>query len=105
MAEEKEKEKTLGEMEIEDVAGPSGNPVENVAPTDIPVKMEIVKENLNQVRYKVVEVPPSKLAQPVIEDAPAPKGTQPATTVEEEGVVVEPKPKPVELVLPPVIKP
>jgi hypothetical protein len=97
-AEEKEKEKTPGEMEIEDVAGPSGNPAENVAPTDVPVKMEIVEENLNQVRCKVVEVLPSEPAQPVIEDAPAPKETQPATTVEKDEAVVEP-------VLPPVIKP
>jgi hypothetical protein len=52
------------------------------------------------VRYKVVEVPPSKPAQPVIEGTLAKEGT------EEEGEAeVEPKPEPVEPVLPPVIVP
>jgi hypothetical protein len=105
MAEEKEKEKTPGEREIEDMAGPSGNPAANTVPAQEPVKEEEVEATVNLVRYKVVEVLPSELAQLVIEDMLATKGTQPVKTVEEAKAVVEPKPEPVEPVILPVIVP
>jgi hypothetical protein len=52
-------------------------------------------DSCNQMRYTVVEVPPSKLAQLVIEGTLAVEGMQPATTVEEVEAEVEPKAKPV----------
>jgi hypothetical protein len=89
-AEEKEKENTP-EKEVEDVAGPSGNPAANAAPAAVPVKVE----DANRVLYAIVEVAPS---EPVVEEAPA-------TTVEGGEMVVEPKPEPVEPVIPPVVVP
>jgi hypothetical protein len=87
-----EKEKTLGEMEIEDVAGPSENPAVNAALAVASVKVE-EEENVNRVRYEIVEVAPG---EPVIEGAPA-------MTVEGGELVMEPKLEPVELVILPVI--
>jgi hypothetical protein len=95
-----EKEKTPGEMEIEDVAGPSGDPAGNAKPVEAPVKVEEVPVDINRVRYKVVEVPPKEPAQPVIEGAPADEETQPVAT-EAEDEAVEVKTEPVLLALPP----
>jgi hypothetical protein len=81
-------------MEVEDVAGPSGNPAENVKPAEVPVKVE-EKEDENRVQYEIVEVAPT---EPVVEETPA-------ATVEGGEAVVEPKPEPVEPVIPPVIVP
>jgi hypothetical protein len=91
--EEKEKEKTPWEMEIEDVTRPSGNPAANAAPVAAPVKVE-EEENVNRVRYEIVEVAPS---EPVVEEMLA-------MAVGGEAVV-EPKPELVEPVIPPVIVP
>jgi hypothetical protein len=91
--EEKEKENTPG-MEVEDVASPSGNPAENVKPAEVPVKVE-EKEDENWVRYEIIEVAPT---EPVVEEIPA-------ATVERGEAVVEPKPEPVEPVIPLVIIP
>jgi hypothetical protein len=63
--EEKEKEKMPGEMEIEDVAGLSRNPATNTALAMALVKVKEVEGSVNWVRYKVVEVPLNKPAQPV----------------------------------------
>jgi hypothetical protein len=87
-AEEKEKEKT-SEMEIEDVASPSGNPAANAALAAAPVKVEEV-EDPNWVVYEIMEV---ALSEPVMEEAP----------VEGAEVEVEPKPGLVEPVIPPVV--
>jgi hypothetical protein len=90
MTEEKEKENTL-EMEVEDVAGPSGNPAGNAAPAEVPVKVE----DMNRVQYEIMKVAPNDL---VVEEAPV-------TTVEGGEAVVEPKPEPVKPVIPPVVVP
>jgi hypothetical protein len=87
MTEEKEKENTP-EMEVEDVAGPLGNPAGNAAPAKVPVKVE----DTNRVQYEIVEVTPNDL---VVEEAPV-------TTVEGGEAVVELKPEPVEPAIPPV---
>jgi hypothetical protein len=92
LAKEKEKEKTPGEMEIKDVARPSGNPAMNTVLAIELVKVE-EEENTNRVQYEILEVTPSEL---VIEDAPA-------TMVEGRKVVVEPKPETVKSVILPVI--
>jgi hypothetical protein len=91
--EEKEKENTPG-MEVEDVAGPSGNPAENAKPAEVLVKVE-EKEDENRVQYEIVEVAPT---EPVVEETPA-------ATVEGGEAVVEPKLEPVEPVILPVIVP
>jgi hypothetical protein len=91
-----EKEKTPREMEIEDVAGPLGDPTANAKP----VKMEEVPVDVNWVKYKVMEVLPREPAQPVIEGAPAEEGTQPVATKAEGEAEVEPKPEPVKLRMP-----
>jgi hypothetical protein len=102
-AEEKEKEKTPTEMEVEDDAGPSEIPAADAEPAVVPVKTEEVEENVNRVRYKIVEVLVDEPGQPVNQGALAEEETPVAT--EEVEAVVEPKPEPVEPVLPPVIKP
>ena len=94
-AEEKEKEKTPGEMEVEAGEGATAAPDAN------PVKMEEVEENVNRVRYTVVEVPPREPAQPVIEDTPAEEVTQPVATETDGEAAVVPKPEPVEQPMPP----
>jgi hypothetical protein len=81
---EKEKENTPG-MEVEDVAGPSGNPAENVKPAEVPVKVE-EKEDENRVQYEIVEVIPT---EPVVEETLA-------ATVGGGEAVVEPKLEPVD---------
>ena len=96
-----EKEKTPEEMEIEDVAGPSGDPNANAKPVEKPVKVEEVPVDVNRQQYKIVEVPPRLPAQPVIEAAPVDQQAQPVTTEADGAVVVEPKPEPVELRMPP----
>jgi hypothetical protein len=96
-----EKQKTPVEMEIEDVAGPSGDPNANVKPVNKPVKVEEVPVDVNQPRYKIVEVPPRVPAQPVIESAPANEETQPVTTEADGEAAVEPKPELVEQPMPP----
>jgi hypothetical protein len=68
-----DKEKTPGEMEIEDVASPSGDPAANAKPVEALVKMEEVPVDVNRVQYKVVEVLPKEPALPVIEGAPLKK--------------------------------
>jgi hypothetical protein len=87
-AKEKEKEKTP-EMEIEDVAGPSGNLAANTALATVPVKVEEV-DNPNREVYEIVEVAAN---EPAVEEA----------AVEGAEAEVEPKPEPVEPVIPPVI--
>jgi hypothetical protein len=96
-----EKEKTPGEMEIEDVASPSGDPAANAKPVEKPVKVEEIPVDVNRPRYKIVEVPPRLPAQPVIETAPVDEQTQPVTTETDGEAVVEPKPEPVEERMPP----
>jgi hypothetical protein len=95
-----EKEKTPGEVEIEDMAGPSGDPNANAKPVEKPVKVEEAPVDINRPQYKLVEVPPRMPAQPVIEGAPANEGTQPVTT-EAEGETVQVKTEPVLLPMPP----
>jgi hypothetical protein len=92
-AEEKEKEKMPEEMEVEAGDGATAAPDAN------PIKVEEVEENVNRVRYTIVEVPPSEPAQPVIENAPAEEETQLVAT-EADGEAVVPKPEPVEQPMP-----
>jgi hypothetical protein len=96
-----EKEKTPGEMEIEDVAGPSGDPNANAKPVEKPVKVEEVPLDINRAQYKIVEVPPRLPAQLVIETAPVDQQTQPVTTEADGAAAVVPKAEPVQLPMPP----
>jgi hypothetical protein len=96
-----EKEKTPEEMEIEDVAGPSGDPNANAKPVEKPVKVEETPVDVNRQLYKIVEVPPKLPAQPVIETAPVDQQTQPVTTEADGGALLVPKTEPVLLPMPP----
>jgi hypothetical protein len=96
-----EKEKTPREVEIEDVAGPSGDPNANAKLVEKPVKVEEVPVDVNRPQYKIVEVALRLPAQPVIETAPVDQQTQPVTTEADGTALLVPKAEPVQQPMPP----